>query len=138
MKSKKKNKNLTSNTSTEDLNTAVIMYVKDIVDCIKEHDYTLDIDIDTVEMANVKETEIANGAVITTQLGAVAVMPDFVKRNAKACIVKLGEISRLYKEGFDEEFIDTKGQIYGSLMSFNEKNVKALGYYLTHKIDFNE
>jgi len=117
------------------VDTAVKQYTKAIVNAAKEYKEDIDIDIDISEALNVDEDQSSTQALIKTELGVVIVLPDFKKMSAQATVVKLGIMKALKDEGFDEEFINTNGEIYGSLLIKSQKNAKVFGYYLTHKID---
>jgi|CryBogDrversion2_4_1035264.scaffolds.fasta_scaffold79945_1 hypothetical protein len=117
------------------VDTAVKQYTKAIVNAAKEYKEDIDIDIDISEALNVDEDQSSTQALIKTELGVVIVLPDFKKMSAQATVVKLGIMKALKDEGFDEEFINTNGEIYGSLLTKSQKNAKVFGYYLTHKID---
>jgi len=110
-------------------------YVTDIVVAAKEYDESADIDVGFDECLNDTKTLSAHSAIITSDIGMIAVFPDFNKNSAKAAVVRIGEIKRLVAEGFDEEFIENKGIIYGDLLDYNKKHVNMFGYYLTHKIN---
>ena len=53
-------------------------------------------------------------------------------------MINLGEMRRMQMEGFEEEFIEKEGKIYGKLLPFTESNAEVFAYYLTHKIDVNK
>jgi len=113
---------------------AVKKYANDIIDTIKQEKYNVEVDLDFSPAANLNETEEASSAIIVSDLGIVVVFPDFKKCSARAAVFKVGEAKRLEKEGFDKDWIEEHGEVYGALLPYNEKNVNILGYYLTHKI----
>jgi len=113
---------------------AVKKYANDIIDAIKQEKYNVEVDLDFSPAANLNETEEASSAIIASDLGIVVVFPDFKKSSARAAVFKVGEAKRLEKEGFDKDWIEEHGEVYGALLPYNEKNVNILGYYLTHKI----
>lgn len=121
--------------SNEKVIKAVEQYAEAIVNAIKEYQYDFDYDLDYAEAYNDTNTEEARSALITTSIGVVVVIPDFKKKAAKACVLNLGEMRRMQLEGFDEEFIENEGKIYGDLLSFTATNAEVLAYYLTHKIN---
>lgn len=122
-------------TPNEKIISAVESYVNEIIEEIKQQSFETEIDLDFVEATNVDNTQSAKSALITTPIGAVVIIPDFVKNKAQACILKLGEIKCMEAEGFDEEFIEKNGKIYGKPLIKNKKNIETLAYYLTHKLD---
>jgi hypothetical protein len=63
------------------------------------------------------------------------IFPNFGKKTSCAYILNRGMVNRMLKEGFSEEFIQRNGGIYSDEFEFTQKNVKMLGYYLTHKIN---
>lgn len=123
----------------EKLTKAVEEYAEAIVNAIKEHQFDFDVDLDYAEAYDNNNTQESRSAMITTALGVVVVLPDFTKKtaSAKACILKLGEMRRMEMEGFDENFIEKEGHIYGTLMPYSVTNAEVFAYYLTHKIDVN-
>lgn len=123
--------------SNEKIIKAVEQYAEAIVSAIKEQKYDFDYDLDYAEAYNESNTEEARSALITTAIGVVVVIPDFKKKGARACVLKLGEMRRLELEGFDEEFIEREGKIYGDLLPFSSSNAEVLAYYLTHKLNYN-
>ena len=114
---------------------AVKDFTADIIVSAKEFNKNIDISIDYHEVHNTDITLYAHKITLTSSFGKVIVFPDFAKNNTKAAILHLGELNRLRKEGFDEEFIHTQGVIYGSLVDYNKTHIKMLGCYLTHKIN---
>jgi len=116
-------------------NEAVKSFATDIITQATEYNTDIDIDLEFTEIHNIEETSTAYKAIITSEYGTVIVFPDFAKNNTKATILNLGEINMLRKEGFSEEFIYTKGTIYGDLLSYNKKSTKIFGYYLTHRLN---
>lgn len=124
--------------SNEKVIKAVEQYAETIINAIKEYRFDFEYDLDYAEAYNDSNTEQARSALITTAIGVVIVVPDFKKKAAKACVLNLGEMHRMKLEGFDEEFIEREGKIYGDLLSFTESNAEVLAYYLTHKIDYSK
>ena len=47
----------------------------------------------------------------------------------------LGLINSMQLEGFDSDYIEKEGKIYGALLKNNSENADMFGYYLTHKIE---
>ena len=121
------------------LNIKVDAAVQDYADSILKaaKDYKCDVDIDVVtnETSNTTGTEKANQILITSELGVVVVFPDFTKSSARATIFDMGELNRLQKEGFSDDFIEEKGHVYGALLKKTQKNAEMFGYYLTHKLN---
>lgn len=119
----------------EAITSAVEAYTGLIIEAVKtfRHDMSVDVDIVPCESTDKEE---ANSIMITTPIGVVIVMPNFAKKEAFACIFNLGELSRLQKEGFDDEFIEKEGRIYGDMLPMSKKNAEKFAYYLTHKIDY--
>jgi len=113
---------------------AVHRYAEDIVDAVKQSKYNISVELDFSPAANITETEEASSAIIASDLGIVVVWPDFKAKSARAAIFKVGEAERLEKEGFDPDWIEENGKVYGALLPYNEDNVTILGYYLSHKI----
>jgi hypothetical protein len=120
--------------SNEKVTKAVETYVETIVRYIKEYSYTTEVDVDYAEAFNEDNTQESRSAIVTTKLGAVVVMPNFKKKFACATVVNLGTIRQMEMEGFDEEFIEKEGKIYGEILPFSETNAEVFAYYLTHKI----
>jgi len=116
---------------------AVKDYANDIVNAVKQSKFDIEVDLDFAPAANIAETEEASSAIITSDIGIVVVWPDFKKNTARAAVFKVGEAKRLEQEGFDRDWIDEHGKVYGDLLPYNEKNVSILGYYLSHKINEN-
>ena len=117
---------------------AVKDYANDIVNAVKQTKYDISIELDFATAANIAETEEASSAIIASDIGIVVVWPDFKKKSAGAAIFKVGEAERLEKEGFDPDWIEENGKVYGAIMPYNEDSVAVLGYYLSHKIDLNK
>jgi hypothetical protein len=117
---------------------AVKSYANDIVNNIKQSNSNISIELDFSVLTNTNQTESAETAIIVTDIGIVVVRPDFKKKSAQAAIFKVGEAERLKKEGFEQEWIEKHGRVYGMLMPYNEDNVTVLSYYLSHKIDINK
>jgi hypothetical protein len=117
---------------------AVKDYAHDIIDAVKQSKYNIEIDLEFSPAANLSETEEASSAIIASDIGIVVVFPDFKEKSARAAIFKVGEAERLEKEGFDRDFIEEHGEVYGALMPYNEDSVVTLGYYLSHKINLKK
>ena len=117
---------------------AVRDYANDIVKVVKQSKFDISIELDFSPAANITETEEAASAIIASDLGIVIVWPDFKKKSARAAIFKVGEAHRLEQEGFDPNWIEENGKVYGALLPYNEDNVTTLGYYLSHKIDLKK
>ena len=109
-------------------------FATDIIVSAKEYNPDIDIDISFYECMNDSQTQVAHQAIITSDIGIITIFPDFAKKSAQATIIRVGELKRLIAEGFDDEFIDAEGKVYGDLLDYNEKHVKMFGYYLTHKL----
>jgi hypothetical protein len=120
------------------ISKVVKSYANDIVNNVKQSNSNISIELDYSVLTNTAQTESAQTAIIVTDLGIVVVRPDFKKKSAQATIFKVGEAERLKKEGFEQEWIERHGRIYGALMPYNEDNVIVLSYYLSHKIDINK
>ena len=114
---------------------AVEVYAEAIVSAVKQYEYNSEVDVDYAEAYSADRSEESRSAMVTTPIGVVMVFPDFRKKGARACILKLGEMRRLEMEGFTEEFINDNGEIYGDLLPFTVSNAEVFAYYLTHKID---
>lgn len=114
---------------------AVQKYMESIVSAVKEESFDMDIDVDEEEALNENRTESARSFLITTKIGSVIIIPDFNNYAAMACILNVGMINYLQAEGFDENFIETEGRIYGDPKPHTDNNVNAFAYYLTHKIN---
>lgn len=124
--------------SNEKVIKAVESYAETIINAIKEQQFECDYDLDYAEAFNDTNTEEARSALITTSIGVVIVVPDFKKKTAQACTLNLGEMRRMQLEGFDEQFIEREGKIYGQLLPFTVTNAEVLAYYLTHKLNLNK
>jgi len=124
--------------SNEKIIKAVESYAEAIINAIKDQKYEFDYDLDYAKELNDTKTEEARSALITTSFGAVFVIPNFKKNTAQACTLNLGEMHRMHLEGFDIEFIERAGKIYGQLLPFTVTNAEVLAYYLTHKLNLNK
>ena len=120
------------------IDQAVKDYANDIVKVVKQSKFDISVELEFSPAANIAETEEAASAIIASDLGIVVVFPDFKKKSASAAIFKVGEAHRLEQEGFDPDWIEENGKIYGALLPYNEDNVVTLGYYLSHKIDLKK
>ena len=121
------------------IDEAVKEYALKIIE--KAQDYTdysgeIDVDFNNCSSADGKYNTIQ--ATITSEIGVIVVLPQFFKRSAVACIINLGLINALQMEGFDEEYIEKSGKIYGVLKPPTTNNIKKFAYYLTHKIKPDE
>lgn len=116
-------------------NECVLEFTHDIVHAaeLQNKDCKVSVDFDTA--MNSDETLIAAKAKIDSQLGTIMVLPNFGKKTSCAYIINRGVINRMLQEGFTEEFVQRNGNIYSDQFEFTQKNVKLLGYYLTHKIN---
>ncbi len=130
----------TDNTDLDEVtNTKVKDFTNDIVEFLKKQEAVKDnVDVDFDNVINADHSLHALSAIITTKFGMVTVLPDFIKRKSWACIVHMGVIKGMQQEGFDEEYIQKEGHIYGSLLEYNKMNVKILGTYLSCKMDFSK
>lgn len=130
----------TENTKLDETtNNKVKTFVEDIVTFIKDQEEVEEgVMVDFINNVNADNTLHAMGAVITTKFGMVTVFPDFGKKKAHATIVNLGVINAMQQEGFDEDYIQSEGPIYGALLEYSKKNVKILGTYLSCKMDFSK
>lgn len=84
---------------------------------------------------NTEQTFAANSATICSDIGIVMVFPDFRQKSAQACILNVGLMNAMVKEGYDDEHIKKEGKVYGKLLQKNEDNVEMFSYFLTHKLD---
>lgn len=98
-----------------------------------EYDGEVSVDFDPCYSADEKYT--CSQATITSEYGVIVVFPDFKKKSARACVVNLGLINAMQMEGFDNDYIEQEGKVYGTLVPQNTETVEAFAYYLTHKID---
>ena len=117
------------------VNECVLEFAHDIIHAaeLQNKDIKVSIDFDTA--INSGQTLMAAKAKINSDLGTIMVFPNFGKKSSSAYILNRGVINRMLKEGFSEEFIQRNGGIYSDEFEFTQKNVKLLGYYLTHKIN---
>ena len=114
---------------------AVKSYANDIINTIKQSNYSISVELEFSPTFNTTRTEEADSAIIVSDIGMVVVRPDFKKKSAQAAIFKVGEAARLEKEGFDPDWINEHGRVYGALMPYNEDSIVILSYYLTHKVE---
>jgi hypothetical protein len=116
-------------------NESVLEFAHDIIHSaqLQNKDIKVSIDFDTA--INLSQTLIAVKAKIDSDFGTIMIFPNFGKKSSAAYILNRGVINRMFKEGFSEEFIQRNGSIYSDEFEFNQKNIKMLGYYLTHKIN---
>lgn len=117
------------------VNNCVLEYAQDIIHSAKLQDANAEVSIDFDIAVNSTSTLSAAKAKIESVHGAVMVFPNFKNRSSTAYILNRGTINHMRKEGFSEEFIHRNGSIYSDAFEFTQKNVKMLGYYLTHKIN---
>ena len=119
-------------------NECVLEFAHDIIHSaqLQNKDIKVSIDFDTA--VNSDQTLIAAKARINSELGTIMVFPNFGKNSSSAYILNRGIINRMRKEGFSEEFIQRNGGIYSDQFNFTQKSVKQLGYYLTHKINYDK
>lgn len=116
-------------------NACVLEYAHDIVHAANLQNKDINVAIDFGLAVNSAETLSAAKAKIESMLGTIIVVPNFKKQSSTAYILNRGIINRMLKEGFTEEFVQRNGNIYSDEFEFTQKNVKLLGYYLTHKIN---
>ena len=116
-------------------NERVLEFAHDIIHSaqLQNKDIKVSIDFDTA--INSDQTLAAAKAKIDSDFGTIMVFPNFGKKTSCAYILNRGMVNRMLKEGFSEEFIQRNGGIYSDEFEFTQKNVKMLGYYLTHKIN---
>jgi hypothetical protein len=120
---------------TETVDEAVRDYAFKIVEKAREYtDYNGEIDVDFNPCQSADGKHNVSQATITSEIGVVVVFPNFFKKNATACIVNLGLINAMQMEGFDEEYIEKDGKIYGTLIPQTANSVEIFAHYLTHKI----
>lgn len=124
-------------TFDEEADNAVVKYAEEIRDWIYDQDGSQigKVNLDEDFVANTDHTLLARQFTIRTDLGAVVVLPNFIKKKpAVAAVLNLGVIRGMHAEGYTLEYIQQNGKIYGDLRSHDKKNVELFGYYLTHKI----
>jgi hypothetical protein len=117
------------------VNECVREFAHDIIHSAQLQNKEIKVSIDFDTAINSDQTLIAAKARINSDLGTIMVFPNFGKKSSSAYILNRGMINRMRKEGFSEEFIQRNGGIYSDQFNFTQKNVKMLGYYLTHKIN---
>ena len=117
------------------VNECVREFAHDIIHSAQLQNKEIKVSIDFDTAINSDQTFIAAKARINSDLGTIMVFPNFGKKSSSAYILNRGMINRMRKEGFSEEFIQRNGGIYSDQFNFTQKNVKMLGYYLTHKIN---
>jgi len=117
------------------VNECVREFAHDIIYSAQLQNKEIKVSIDFDTAINSDQTFIAAKARINSDLGTIMVFPNFGKKSSSAYILNRGMINRMRKEGFSEEFIQRNGGIYSDQFNFTQKNVKMLGYYLTHKIN---
>ena len=116
-------------------NACVLEYAQDIIHAANLQNKDIDVAIDFDIAVNSTSTLSAAKAKIESALGAIMVFPNFKTQSSTAYILNRGVINRMLKEGFTEEFVQRNGNIYSDEFEFTQKNVKLLGYYLTHKLN---
>jgi hypothetical protein len=116
-------------------NECVMEFTHDIIHSaeLQNKDIKLSVNFDTA--INSDQTLVAAKARLDSDLGTIMIFPNFGKKTSVAYIINRGIINRMLKEGFTEEFVQRNGSIYSDEFEFTQKNVKLLGYYLTHKIN---
>lgn len=117
---------------------AVKKYTDKIVGFIKHSKFAGRVKVEYNEAHSTDETLRASLGVITTEHGVVNVFPNFNEKAAYACIVNLGLMQAMKKEGFEEGFILNEGKIYGTLTKYSKESVEQFGTYLTQKMDFSK
>ena len=118
-------------------NTCVLEFAHDIIHSAQLQNKDIEISIDFDTAISSDRTRVAAKARINSELGTIMVFPNFGKNSSSAYILNRGIINRMRKEGFSEEFIQRNGGIYSDQFNFTQKSVKQLGYYLTHKINYD-
>ena len=119
-------------------NTCVLEFAHDIIHSAQLQNKDIEISIDFDTAISSDRTRVAAKARINSELGTIMVFPNFGKNSSSAYILNRGIINRMRKEGFSEEFIQRNGGIYSDQFNFTQKSVKQLGYYLTHKINYDK
>lgn len=115
---------------------AVKEYVAEIMEVASSYnEYSGELDVNYDLLANSSETLWASSATIVSEFGVAVVFPDFKHKTAKATVLNVGLVNAMQMEGFDEEYINKEGQVYGNLLDKNRENVEMFSYYLTHKLD---
>lgn len=115
---------------------SVEQYTEAILKAVNGYSPDTESDVEMTDAFNTAETEKAGTTMITTKFGVVVVFPNFTNnKKAHACVLKIGTIRGMEAEGFDNEFIEAEGPIYGALLPHSESSVDVLAYYLTHKIE---
>lgn len=116
----------------EKADAEVRRYCHEIVDLANAMNVEADIELN-FELAVSKDDIHAAEGVITSEYGVVMVFPDFVNQSAKACVLQIGMIQYLRKEGFSEDEIWTNHPIFGAMLDKSPKSVAMFAHYLTHK-----
>jgi hypothetical protein len=115
--------------------TAVKTYVELIIAAAKNYKFEIEIDVDYNEATDRAGKKAANSANIVSELGVVIVLPDFKKKSARATTYNIGLSRAMLSEGYEEEYIDKEGKVFGALMPISQSNADIFGFFLTHKLD---
>lgn len=119
----------------EKVDALVKAYTDEIVEIIREHKgFDFDITVEYHEALNSNETEKAFVSTIITDFGMVSVFPDFKTTNSQAAVLRVGTVTAMQKEGFDDDYIFSEGAVYGTLLPYTKENAELFGTYLSMKI----
>ena len=115
--------------------TAVKTYTELIVAAAKNYKFEIDIDVDFTEAIDTTGKRAASSATIISELGVVIVFPNFKNKSAEATTYNIGLSRAMLSEGYEEEYIEKEGKVFGALMSASQSNADIFGFFLTHKLD---
>lgn len=117
------------------VDTAVKTYTELIVAAAKNYKFEIDIDVDFTEAIHTSGKKAASSATIVSELGVVIVFPNFKNKSAEATTYNVGLSQAMLSEGYEEEYIEKEGKVFGSLLPATQSSADILGYFLTHKLD---
>lgn len=123
----------------ETTDAAVSKFVNSIFKAVEnEKNFEGQLTVEFQDCLNHDKTKWCNFAEISSNVGVLRVIPNFLNQGAMAFIVNIGAINAMRQEGFDEEYIFTEGNIYSAPISYSKENIETIAHFLTHKIDFSK
>lgn len=121
----------------EKINNAVSNYAENIIARIALINSEVAISSSYNMMFSEDGTQSSYGIALTTDFGAVAIIPDFFKESAGACIINTGLYNSMKEEGFSDEEIENSGKIYLGPLYKTENNLSTLSKYLSFDLDLS-
>lgn len=128
-----KNDNLIMKT-IQVIDDSVKNFVNEIVAEIKNIKFTTDVDVDFCDAESECLQYKSISCIISTDLGTVAIFPNFVKNSSSGAIFNYGLENRYISEGFDEESIDKEARVWTNIKDYSSESTKVFANYLTTKL----